>query len=95
MSADSKQQALEDLRSLLKHWTVSIECEAEDPESAILFLMSLIEDPDSAHIKIDWVVTERETGVQHRLNLSCAELNAMARQYVDYVIKALKAKGEK
>lgn len=64
----------------------------EDPLRAIINFLGLIEDRDAANRKIEWVVTDHKTGIEHVVTLSCAELDAIAERDVDYMMRALKKK---
>jgi hypothetical protein len=64
----------------MKRYRVAFDYSAENPTNAVIYLLGIIEDPNLQDMKINWLVTDLDSGEEHKLIYSLNELNAIARQ---------------
>jgi hypothetical protein len=61
----------------MKHYRISFDFDAEDPTHAVMYLLSIGEDPGLADTKFDWIVKDLDTGEERKLSLSARELEPL------------------
>jgi hypothetical protein len=64
----------------MKHYRISFDFDAEDPTHAVMYVLSLGEDPGLADVKFDWVVKDLDSGEETKLALSVNELQELAKR---------------
>jgi hypothetical protein len=64
----------------MKHYRISFDFDAEDPTHAVMYLLSIGEDPDVADIKFDWLVKDLESGEEHKVSCTPRQLEELAKQ---------------
>jgi hypothetical protein len=64
----------------MKHYRISFDFDAEDPTHAVMYLLSLGEDPGLADVKFDWVVKDLDSGEETKLALTPRELEELAKR---------------
>lgn len=73
-----------------KQYRVSVQIQGDTPTDAILNLTSIFEDAEMKTMKIDWVVTDVNTGKEHKLCYSSQDLDAIAERQVDAIVDRLR-----
>jgi hypothetical protein len=67
----------------MKNYRVSFDYAAENPTKAIIYLVGVIEDPNAREQPLHWLVTDLDSGEQHKVTRSLAELEAEAKADVE------------
>jgi hypothetical protein len=60
----------------MKNFRISFDFAAEDPLKAIIYLVGIIEDPAMQEMPLNWLVTDLESGEEHKIRCSLKELGA-------------------
>lgn len=63
----------------MKNYRICFDFAAETPTKAIIYLLGIVEDPESREKPLEWLVIDQETGEEHKIRRSLAELDAEAR----------------
>lgn len=71
----------------MKNYRICFDFAAEDPHKAILYLVGIIEDPEARNRPLDWLVIDQESGEEHKIRCTLAELEADARRDIDEFLK--------
>jgi hypothetical protein len=51
----------------MKRYRVAFDYSAENPTNAVIYLLGIIEDPNLQDMKINWLVTDLDSGEEHKL----------------------------
>jgi hypothetical protein len=68
------------LLAAMKHYRISFDFDAEDPTHAVMYLLSIGEDPGLADVKFDWMVKDLDSGEETKLALTPRELEELAKR---------------
>jgi hypothetical protein len=60
----------------MKNYRISFDYSAETPREALIYLVGIIEDPAMQEMPLDWLVTDLESGEEHKIRCSLKELGA-------------------
>lgn len=63
----------------MKNYRICFDFAAETPTKAIIYMVGIVEDPQARERQLDWLVIDKETGEEHKIRRSLAELEAEAR----------------
>ena len=67
----------------MANYRICFDFAAEDPTKAIIYLVGIIEDPNSRNLPLEWLVIDQGTGEEHKIHCTLAELDAIARAGID------------
>jgi hypothetical protein len=71
----------------MKNYRICFDFAAEQPRKAIIYLVGIIEDPEARNRPLDWLVTDQDTGEEHKIRCTLAELEAEAKADLDKFLK--------
>jgi hypothetical protein len=78
-SLDLQRRAGLKMIGTMKNYRVSFDYAAESPTKAIIYLIGIIEDPEAWERPLEWLVTDLDSGKQHKITRSLAHLAAEAK----------------
>jgi len=67
----------------MANYRICFDFAGEDPIHAIIYLVGIIEDPNSRNLPLEWLVIDQGTGEERKIRCTLAELDEIARAGID------------